>query len=159
MQLRVASVIACLFMAASASAQSSVLTVLDAKGESLASYSLEELDALDQTEFETTNPFLDDAAVFSGPLVLDVLAESDIEVTEGGSIQVAAINDYAVSLPFDDIMKYDVILATRMNGEVMSIRDKGPIWVMYPISDFPELADSIYSSRLVWQVDRLSLVE
>ena len=159
MLARVALMLTCLAMPISAFAQSAILTVLDTENEEIASYTLEDLDSLDQTEFQTINAFIDEVATFSGPLVRDVLAASDIEVTPEGSVEVAAINDYAVGVPYEDILNYDVILATRMNGEEMSIRDKGPIWVMYPISDFPELSDSLYSSRLVWQVDRLKLVE
>ncbi len=34
----------------------------------------------------------------------------------------------------------------------MTPRDKGPIWMIYPISKFPELNTEMYSSSAIWQL-------
>ncbi len=34
----------------------------------------------------------------------------------------------------------------------MSIRENGPLWVIYPMSEHPELQEAIYTSRLIWQL-------
>ena len=41
------------------------------------------------------------------------------------------------------------------DGEKLSRREKGPLWLMYPISDHAELNDPIYLRRLIWQVVRI----
>jgi hypothetical protein len=41
------------------------------------------------------------------------------------------------------------------DGKKLSRRDKGPLWLMYPISDNAELADPRYIHRLIWQVIRI----
>ena len=37
----------------------------------------------------------------------------------------------------------------------MSVRDKGPLWVMYPFSDAPALKTETNYSRCIWQLNRL----
>ena len=159
MLARVATIVFFSALPSIASAQETVLSVLGTDGEVIASYDLQELDALEQTTYLTQNAFIDGQAEFTGPQISVILEGSGIEIPQDGSFQIAAVNDYAVDIPYSDVVDYGIILATRMNGEEMSIREKGPLWLMYPISDFSELSDSLYSSRLVWQVNRLKLVE
>ena len=156
---RAASIVVAFLLPSIAAAEGVILSVFGADGVAAAEYTLEQLDELDQVSYTTSNTFIDGEAVFSGPLITTVLADANAEMTSDEAVKVTAINEYAVEIPGEDLANYDVILATRMNGEEMSIRDKGPIWVMYPISDFPELSDGLYSSRLIWQVSSLAPVE
>jgi hypothetical protein len=50
-----------------------------------------------------------------------------------------------------------VILALSMDGRELSLRDKGPIWIVYPRDDHKELHDPVFNSRWIWQLDRLEL--
>ncbi|MFQ1877342.1 hypothetical protein ACK36J_07910 [Aeromonas veronii] len=34
----------------------------------------------------------------------------------------------------------------------MTLRNKGPLWIIYPLSDHPELNKELYHSRMVWQL-------
>ncbi|EAR50328.1 Uncharacterized protein conserved in bacteria [Oceanicola granulosus HTCC2516] len=131
-------------------AQAGAETVLTINGAEPREYTLEQLEEMPQAEYETTNAFVGEPTTFSGPLLRDLLAED--ELPEDAEITLRAINDYEVDVPLSDAMTYDVIIATRMDGKHMSVRERGPLWVMYPISDHPELEDSIYSSRLIWQL-------
>ena len=38
---------------------------------------------------------------------------------------MVALNDYAVEMPIDEIGETYPVVATRMNGETMGVRDKG----------------------------------
>ena len=71
------------------------------------------------------------------------------------SVRFIAANDYFVEIPTEDFRRYDVILAMEADGAPLARRDKGPIWLMYPISDHEELGDPIYIHRLIWQVVRI----
>jgi hypothetical protein len=117
-------------------------------------YDLAALQALPQTEYTTENGFIDSASVFSGPLLRDVLELSDLH--DEDTITLKAANDYKISYPVSDATDYDVIIATQMDGVVMSVREKGPLWLMYPFSDFPELSDGIFKSRIIWQLIEVS---
>ena len=109
-----------------------IFSVIGPDGTVVKTYSLEQLDALDQTTYVTKNP---------------------------AQIRVMAINDYKIDMPLGDILDFDVMLATRRDGETMSLREKGPIWIMYPISDHAELEDEAINSRLVWQTKSMQIVE
>lgn len=39
----------------------------------------------------------------------------------------------------------------------MAVREKGPIWVIYPMNDHPELRSDTYNDRLVWQLKEISV--
>ena len=114
----------------------------------------EDLLALPQATINTENEFVDGMTAFSGPLGRDVLAL----VGEGGHMVVlTAVNDYAVEVPIEDFVNYDVVFAMSADGEVFSRRDKGPIWVVYPMSDHAELQDPVYNARLIWQLVKVEI--
>jgi hypothetical protein len=115
--------------------------------------SLEDLEALPQRIVVTENEFTDGPVAYTGPLVREVLDHAAFEDVE--TVRVVAFNDYFIDIPARDFDAYDVIFALEADGVKLSRRDKGPIWLMYPISDHPELRDPVYNSRLVWQVIRL----
>ncbi len=57
--------------------------------------------------------------------------------------------------PAEDVEKYPVLLAIEEDGKALTLRNKGPIWVIYPLSDHPELNIEQYHSLMVWQVLKL----
>ena len=119
-----------------------------------AAFDREMLIALGQTEMRTTTPWTDGVQVFEG-----VLARAVIERVEaqGTTVKAAALNDYTVEVPMDDFLNYDVLLATQMNGEEMHVSDKGPIWIVYPRDDVPELQNRELHERWVWQLKSLQV--
>lgn len=125
-----------------------VLTVTGSNGEQ-AAFDQGMLDALPQHETITHTPWHDGQQVFSGPLFRTVLEAAG---AEGETATVVAINDYAADLPRADIETIPVILATRRNGELMTVRENGPIFVIYPFDAQPELFNEVYFGRSVWQV-------
>lgn len=132
-------------------AAQTVLTV--SNDDSSLEYDLAALQALPQVEYATKNAFIDGSSVFSGPLLRDVLSSSNLLDDE--MVRMVAINDYEISFPISDALEFDVIIATQMDGAPMSVREKGPLWVMYPISSDPKLEDSIYKGRIIWQLEEI----
>jgi hypothetical protein len=98
---------------------------------------------------------VEDLTTFQGPSLRSVL--NDIDVDRTANLKMVALNDYASKVPASDAFTYGVILAVLRDGEVMSVRDKGPIWVIYPMDDNPELQREIFNSRLVWQLKSISV--
>jgi hypothetical protein len=122
------------------------------KSETLA-LSLDDLAALPQAAVRTENEFADGMVTYRGPLVRDVLARLGLDTLD--EVRFVAANDYYVDIPVSDFTDYDAILAMEADGEKLSRREKGPLWLMYPISDHAELKDPIYLRRLIWQVVRI----
>ena len=109
--------------------------------------------ALPQVSIVTENEFTNGPVAYKGPLVRDVidhLALGDVE-----ALRFIAANDYYVEIPTSDFRRYNVILAMEADGQALSRREKGPLWLMYPISDHEELKDPLYIHRLIWQVVRI----
>lgn len=130
-----------------------VLTV--SKGEASQSFSLDDILAMPQTTVATDNNYVDGTTVFQGPSLRLLLEKMDISAD--ATLRMTALNDFSVELPASDAFNYDVILAVLQGGEKMSVRDKGPIWVIYPMDDNPELQDDLLSDRLVWQLSSITV--
>lgn len=110
------------------------------------------VDALPQVEFTTETPWTSGDQRFSGPSLGTLAALGGVPVT---SARVTALNDYEMDVPAEDWEKNGAILASRRNGEIMPVVDKGPYWVMYPISSDPKLDTQFYHGRMVWQVNAI----
>lgn len=115
-------------------------------------FDLDMLDALGVTTVTTETPWTEGPVSFQGVLIRDLLATVG---STGTSVDAEALNDYTVTIPASDFSQYDVILATRANGEVLTVRDRGPVWIIYPWTDQPMLQNEIYYSRSIWQLKSL----
>lgn len=123
-----------------------------AGGETL-QLTLRQLAELPQVTVVTENEFSNGLVAYRGPLVRDVVEQ--LALMQFETLRFVAVNDYYVEIPTEDFRRYDVILATQADGVPLARREKGPLWLMYPISDHQELADPIYIHRLIWQVERI----
>jgi len=74
---------------------------------------------------------------------------------ESGVFVGYAINDYSVEIPVSDAYDHQPIIAYKRNGEFMSVRDKGPLWIIYPYDLDPATNTELIYSRSIWQLDRL----
>jgi hypothetical protein len=73
----------------------------------------------------------------------------------GTTLVASALNDYQSVIPLTDFERYPVLLATRIDGQPLTIRNKGPIWIVYPWSAHPELDDLPTRRKSVWQLRSL----
>jgi hypothetical protein len=115
---------------------------------------LEALDALPQHDFTTNSPWTKEPHSYRGPLLRDVLARVK---AQGTTVKAVALNDYQISIPVDDAGKHDVILATRINGKPIPVRERGPIFVIYPFDSKPELKSKLYFERAIWQLKSMRI--
>ena len=74
---------------------------------------------------------------------------------KGTVLSVTALNDYTTEIPIEDFTKYNVILAIKMNGQYMRVRDKGPLFIVYPYESNKELDNQVYYSRSAWQISKM----
>lgn len=113
-----------------------------------------DLEAIGMRDVVTVTPWNDEPTTYSGPLIRDVLAHVE---AKGERIIAVALNNYQVEFPVSDAYDYDVILAVRVNGEPIGVRERGPVRVIYPWSDREELRSEIYYSRAIWQLSGLTV--
>lgn len=112
------------------------------------------IEQLPQKSFTTLTPWSKKAIKFSGPLLRDLLA---LVKADGSQITAVALNDYKVIIPLDDVLRYDVLVATRMDDQPMPVRTRGPLFVIYPFDSHPHLQSTRYHERSIWQLKALEL--
>jgi hypothetical protein len=112
--------------------------------------------ALDDTIVETSTIWTDGVRVFQG-VSLHLL--TDVLGTASGTLKATAINDYSVEIPVLDATQNGPILAYLMDGEPMAVRDKGPLWIIYPYDSASEYRSEVIYSRSIWQLDRIDVVK
>jgi hypothetical protein len=112
------------------------------------------LEALGTTKLKTSTAWTAGEAEFEGVLARDLLQAVGAEGTE---VVATALNDYVATIPLRELYDYPVLLALKMNGEYMELRDKGPIWIVYPRDQFDELRSSMFDRKWVWQLSELEI--
>jgi len=117
-------------------------------------FNLALLDALPQHQFSTTTIWTEDMNTFSGVLLKDI-----VEVTglQGNLVTAWAINDYMAEFTVGSFAFDNALIATRLNGDTMHPRDKGPLWVVFPYSDGSEFQTEAIYAQSVWQLNRLDV--
>lgn len=129
-----------------------VLTISGTGVQGEAKFDMAMLAALPQHSFTTKTPWYPTARKFSGPLLRDVLAAAG---ARGSVIEAIAINDYKVSIPSADAQQWPMILARLLDDKPMTLRDKGPLFLIYPFDSDEQLHNSVFFSRSAWQLKTL----
>ncbi len=113
------------------------------------------LEELNWQTVESHTTWTDGPQEFSGVLLRDILDR----VGGGGSELVAiALNDYRVSIPIEDAADHGILLALDHNGRAMRVRDKGPIWLIYPQTE-ADLRDPQFDEFMIWQLAVIEIIE
>ena len=135
-----------------------ILTVTGKIGEKnggeAARFDMKMLAALPQHSFTTSTPWFDKPVKFTGPLLADVLAAVK---ASGTTINAVAINDYKISIPVSDASKYPMIMARQIDDKEIGVREKGPLFVVYPFDSDAKLRTSTYYERSIWQLKALEI--
>ncbi|HXV24955.1 MAG TPA: molybdopterin-dependent oxidoreductase [Alphaproteobacteria bacterium] len=112
------------------------------------------LEALGTQKLRTSSDWTDGTVEFEGVPARAVMAAVG---ARGTTLIASALNDYQVEIPISDFENYPVLFALKMDGHELTVRDRGPIWIVYPRDDFPELRNEKVNSRWVWQLSGLTV--
>lgn len=125
-----------------------------AHAEAGVTFDMPTLERLGLIRFTTPTAWTDGLVTFDGVLLsrlLQVLAvPSDVT-----TLAMTALNDYQVAIPATDVRTWPVIIALKRDGQYMSVRNKGPLWVVYPRHAFPELAQAKHNPKWIWQLKEI----
>lgn len=114
----------------------------------VAEFDRDMLAALDWREIESFTAFTEGPQNFAGPTLRSLL---DALGVTGGTLLATAVDDYTLEIPVSDADEFSVILALSHNGKSMRVRDKGPIWVVYPATEEQAPQRKFYVS-MIWQL-------
>jgi hypothetical protein len=150
---------AAFFFAVPASASETILTVSGSvaasdQGDAWA-FDMEDLKSMPVDTFETTTIWTEGVQTFEGVPLIAIL---DHVGATGDELRAVALNDYAVSIPVSDAVVDGPIIAYTQNGAEMSVRNKGPLWIVYPYDGNEVYKSEEYYSRSIWQLDRIEVI-
>ena len=113
------------------------------------------LEALAQHSFTTKTPWFKQPRKFTGPLLRDVLS---LVGAQGTTLRMTALNDYRIDVPNDDARRFDVVLARMIDDKPITVREKGPLFMIYPFDSLAALRNPLYYSRSVWQLKSIDVL-
>lgn len=117
-------------------------------------FDIASLEKLGTVSFQTASPWYNGRTTFTG---IPLKTLMDYVGAKGSVVKVTALNDYTTVIPLSDFTQYNVILASKINGEYIRVRDKGPLFIVYPYDSKPELNNQVFYSRSAWQVSKMSI--
>lgn len=112
------------------------------------------LEALGTVSIRTATLWTDGVQEFAGVTLRRLL---DAVCASGTMIDAWAVNDYWAEIPVTDAVDDGPILAFAQNGLPLTLRDKGPIWIVYPYDTNPAYHSEVIYARSVWQLLRLDI--
>ncbi len=141
-------------LAQAASSDEAVILTVDGAVKARTEWTRPQLEALGLATIATKTPWHDGLQTFEGVSLVKLMQAVG---AKGTKVSVVALNRYAMEIPISDFAAYGVILATRRNGKPMSVRDKGPLFVIYPYDSSMDLQTETYYGRSVWQVRTITV--
>lgn len=123
-------------------------------GDGVLQFDLEMLRALGPVTLQTTTIWTDGVQQFEGVPLVRLMAR--IGAT-GEVVDAYAVNDYWAELPMAEAGEDWPLVAYLHNGEPMSRRGKGPLWVVYPYDRGADFNTEDIYARSIWQLTRLDV--
>ncbi len=114
------------------------------------------LAALPQVEFETATPWTLGTHRYRGPTLKSVLAQQQVD--SASAIDVAALNGYQQRVDLSLFAKVPLTLVRYQDDKPLTRRNKGPLWLLVPLSAHPDMDVSAIHNNMVWQVIRIEVV-
>ncbi|MFM5176220.1 hypothetical protein ACEUAO_12535 [Aeromonas caviae] len=114
------------------------------------------LAALPQVEFETATPWTLGTHRYRGPTLKSVLAQQQVD--SASAIDVVALNGYQQRVDLSLFAKVPLTLVRYQDDKPLTRRNKGPLWLLVPLSAHPDMDVSAIHNNMVWQVIRIEVV-
>ncbi len=109
---------------------------------------------LPRLSFATTTIWTSGVQKFTGVPLRALLDHFGIE---GRKVELSAANDYRITIPMSDIRPDAPIIAYERNGSPMSLRDYGPLWLVYNYDGDAAYRTRTVFSRSIWQLDHITV--
>lgn len=113
------------------------------------------LEAMPQAGFSTSTIWTEGPQDFAG-VMLDVLLET--LGAKGTHITLGAANGYRVDRSAAALVDGALVSYLR-NGAPMTLRDKGPVWLVYNYDSDPAYRTEVIYANSIWQLDRIEITD
>ena len=112
------------------------------------------IEALPATEVRTRNPWEHGRVAYQGVLLRDLL---QYVKARGKVLDISALNDFHTEISVADAESYNILLAYRREGVDLTVRDKGPFFIVFPFSEISKLETEERFAQSIWQVSHISV--
>ena len=113
------------------------------------------LAAMPRATIETSTPWTNGVQRFDGVTLAALIERLGIK---GASVTARALNDYSYRFDVADAVSRGALIADTNNDKPMSVRERGPLWIVFPLDAMPHLEGAErheIQSRMVWQLKQL----
>lgn len=151
---------AAVFLAGSLSAQATGLapsdrvtaagTILLRHGGVTRDLSLDEIERLPMVEIRGRASPDEPLIEFRGVLLSEFVRM--IGASEAKGLVVRASDGYSADIPRGDWERWPIVVATRAGQDRLTLRQRGPARIIYPVDQYPELDTRTYADRSVWLI-------
>lgn len=117
-------------------------------------FTLAALEALGLTSLQTETPWTQGSQTFSGVPLEQLMRAVG---ARGEELVCTALNRYHTIVPRRDGTENGALLATRLLGQPMRVRELGPVWLVYPWSARPDLQNQTFHERAIWQLRHIEV--
>lgn len=114
------------------------------------------LAALPQVEFNTETPWTQGMHRYRGATLAGLLAAQGVK--DAREIEVFALNGYQQRVDLALFAEAPLTLARYQDDKALTRRNKGPLWLLVPLSAHPQLNVSTIHNSMVWQVTRIEVL-
>lgn len=118
------------------------------------SFTEAQLLALPQHDIYTSLPWTETKHTYSGPYLDDVLRMAQ---ADGPWVCFEALDKYKVTLDYGLIKDFKPIIALKRDGKSLTVRTKGPLWLILPVDDHATLNAALYNDFMVWHLIKISV--
>lgn len=112
------------------------------------------LKAMSRATISTSTPWTQGVVDFAGVPLKELMSVVEVK---GSQAKVTALNDYSVTMTIADLVDTGAILAYEIGGKALSIREKGPLWIIFPFDSNERYQTDAYWSKSVWQVRDMAI--
>ncbi|WP_229680451.1 molybdopterin-dependent oxidoreductase [Marinobacterium zhoushanense] len=105
-------------------------------------------------ELEMVTPWTEGTQRFQGVALKELLQSLG---AKGDTLRAVALNDYHATIDLKELADMPVLIAVKLNGSHMRVRDKGPLWIVYPMDSFSAADRPRHEANMVWQLRSLEI--
>lgn len=117
-------------------------------------FTLEDLKA-NATKQSVTDPWVKQKGEYTGVTLQKIL---EITKAEGATTLTLVCKDgMKVDVAAEDVLKYPIMLAFELNGKPIDEKGGGPVKVVYPYDDYPELKQKYTPDQWAWYVEKVEI--
>jgi hypothetical protein len=130
------------------------LLVVEAPDGTERTYSREALEAMRQVSYRTSTIWTDGVIEFRGVPLSEIMKEAGVT---SGRIVLRASNDYSAEMPLSSVTSDIPMIALMMDGKPMTLREKGPLWLVYPYDLSDAYQSEVVYTRSIWQLVKIEV--